>query len=233
MIFGMKKKLVFLPAVLAVCWLSVSCDDSSIKGGREFEAERGEKLSDDWGIMNMSHTPMNFTGKCKLNGTEFLNYYDQLWEKTPHENNWPSKEEIAAKKQEGEKRYNAKDASLPGEEWHDLPGYEHYSISTMGRVKYDDTIVPQDDTAQTGYLKLDADKKMNVDHSVNVYTLVAKTFLGKKEGDGYDVHHIDNNGYDNRPENLILLTREQHNAVHRAEKLSQEALREFLERTML
>ncbi|MBD5447225.1 MAG: hypothetical protein HDR32_05670 [Treponema sp.] len=229
----MKKRFVFLMTVLATCLISVSCDASSIKGDREFEVERTEKLLSDWGRMNMNNAPMNFTGKCKLTDAEFAQNYDQLWEKTPHKNNWPSKQEIAEKKQEGAKRYNAEEAILPGEEWRDLPGYDRYSISTMGRVKYNGIIVQQDDAAKTGYLKLDVDKKLSVDHSVNVYTLVAKTFLGKKEGDGYDVHHIDNNGYDNRPENLILLTRPQHNAVHSDEKLSQEALKSLLEQATL
>lgn len=179
----------------------------------------------------MSNNSMNFTGKNTLTDAEFSQYYEQLWEKTPHEK--PSKEEIAERKREGAKRYNSEEGSLPGEEWCDLPGYSHYSISTMGRVKYNDTIVQQDDAKKTGYLKLDVDKKLKVDHSVKVYTLVAKAFLGKKEGDGYDVHHIDNNGYDNRPENLILLTRTQHNAVHRDEKMSQEGLKAFFEQTEL
>lgn len=181
----------------------------------------------------MSSTPMNFTGKNSLTDAEFLQNYEQLWEKAPHENNWPSKQEIAEKKQEGMKRYNAKEDNLPEEEWRDVPNCGHYSVSSMGRVKYKGTIVSQNDAVQTGYLKLDADKEMPVDHSVNVYTLVAKAFLGKKEGDGYDVHHIDNNGYDNRPENLILLTRTQHNAAHLKEKLSQEALKMFLEKKIL
>ena len=179
----------------------------------------------------MSNNSMNFTGKSTLTDAEFPQYYEQFWEKTPHEK--PSKEEIAERKQEGAKRYNSEETNLPGEEWRDLPGYSHYSISNMGRVKYDNAIVQQDDAEKTGYLKLDVDKKLKVDHSVNVYTLVAKVFLGKKEGDGYDVHHIDNNGYDNSPENLILLTRTQHNAVYRDEKLSQEELKAFLEQTEL
>ena len=181
----------------------------------------------------MSNNSMNFTGKSTLTDAEFSQYYEKLWEKSPHKNNWPSKEEIAERKREGAKRYNSEEANLPGEEWCDLPGYSHYSISNMGRVKYNDTIVQQDDAEKTGYLKLDVEKKLGVDHTVNVYALVAKAFLGKKEGDGYDVHHIDNNGYDNRPENLILLTRTQHNAVHRDEKLSQEELKAFLEQTEL
>ena len=182
---------------------------------------------------NMSNKSMNFTGKSTLTDAEFSQNYERLYEKTPHKDNWPSKQEIAERKREGAKRYNSEEASLPGEEWRMLPNDEHYFISTMGRVKYNDVIIPQDDTERTGYLKLDVDKKLKVDHSVNVYTLVAKVFLGKKEGDGYDIHHIDNNGYDNRPENLILLTRTQHNAVHRDEKLSQEELKAFLERTAL
>ena len=181
----------------------------------------------------MSKMSMNFTGKNALTDAEFLEYYEKLWEKTPHKNNWPSKQETAEKKREGAKRYNSEEATLLGEEWCDLPGYNYYSISSMGRVKYDAKIVPQDDTEKTGYLKLDVDKKFNVNHSVNVYTLIAKAFLGKKEGDGYDVHHIDNNGYDNRPENLILLTRTQHYALHSEEKMSQEELKAFLERTAL
>lgn len=180
----------------------------------------------------MSKESVNFIGKNTLTDEEFLEYYEQLWEKTPHKDNWPSKEEIAERKQEGAKRYNSEEATLPGEEWRELPNCKKYSISTMGRVKYDDKIVPQDDAEKTGYLKLNVDKK-NVDHSVPVYKLVAKAFLGKKEGDGYEVHHIDNNGYDNRPENLILLTRTQHNAVHCKEKLSQEELKALLEQTEL
>ena len=181
----------------------------------------------------MSNNSMNFTGKSTLIDAEFFQNYEKLWEKSPHKNNWPSEQEISERKREGAKRYNSEEVNLPGEEWRTLPNDEHYSISTMGRVKYNDVIVPQDDTERTGYLKLDVEKKLNVDHYVNVYTLVAKVFLGKKEGDGYDVHHIDNNGYDNRPENLILLTRTQHNAVHRDEKLSQEELKVFLEQTEL
>ena len=181
----------------------------------------------------MSNNSMNFTGKSTLTDAEFSQYYEQLWEKTPHRNKWPSEQEIAERKREGAKRYNSEEASLPGEEWRMLPNDEHYFISTMGRVKYDNAIVQQDDAEKHGYLKLDVEKKLNVDHYVNVYTLVAKAFLGKKEGDGYDVHHIDNNGYDNRPENLILLTRTQHNAVHRDEKMSQEGLKAFFEQTEL
>lgn len=55
-------------------------------------------------------------------------------------------------------------------------------------------------------------------------------FLGKTIGDGFDVHHTYNDGYNCRPENLILLTRAQHNAVHLQKKFDNEqGLIEFLE----
>ena len=57
-----------------------------------------------------------------------------------------------------------------------------------------------------------------MDHQIEVYKLIAMGFLGKQIGDGYDVHHKINDGYNCRPENLILLTREQHNKVHQSRK---------------
>ena len=47
-----------------------------------------------------------------------------------------------------------------------------------------------------------------------MYQLVAYTFLGKIDGDGYHVHHITNDGYYNTTDNLILLTQEEHSYVH-------------------
>ena len=57
-----------------------------------------------------------------------------------------------------------------------------------------------------------------MDHQIEVNKLIAMGFLGKQIGDGYDVHHKINDGYNCRPENLILLTREQHNKVHQSRK---------------
>lgn len=109
----------------------------------------------------------------------------------------------------------------------DHPGYKNYSVSNFGRVKFYDKIIKQDDPTSKGYLKLDPDGGIqNIDHHVNVYTLIAMGFLGKKIGDHYDVHHKDNNGYDCRPDNLVLLTRKQHNAVHAKDKI--EDIESFL-----
>ena len=170
---------------------------------------------------------MNFTGKTKLTNEEFMDFYEELWEKTSHRGTYPQKSEIEKNKAEGEKRYNSLEKELENEMWQELPNSKSYKISTAGRVKYNDKIILQYDTEKTGYLRLDKNEN-GVDHTVTVYTLVAKAFLGKTEGDGYDVHHIINNGYDNRPCNLILLTREQHNAVHSEKKYTLDELRNIL-----
>ena len=47
-----------------------------------------------------------------------------------------------------------------------------------------------------------------------VYNFVAYTFLGKKENDGFHVHHITNDGYYNTEENLVLLTKDEHSYIH-------------------
>ena len=87
-------------------------------------------------------------------------------------------------------------------------------------MRINDYVLEQGDFNNSGYLKLDPYNKYSgrVDHEVNVYTLIAMGFLGKELNDGYDVHHKINDGYNCRPENLILLTREQHNKVHRTKK---------------
>ena len=107
--------------------------------------------------------------------------------------------------------------NLQGEIWKDFPLDKKYSVSNLGRVKFEGKIQAQVDETDTktgkpkiGYLVLE-DKNLRQDY---VYSFVASTFLGKIEGDGYHVHHITNNGYDNSVENLILLNRDEHSYVH-------------------
>lgn len=81
-------------------------------------------------------------------------------------------------------------------------------VSNFGRVKVDGAIIVQDDISKDkGELYI---KEFGT--TLKVWTLVAKTWLGELPKDGYiyDVHHITNNGHDNRPENLIWLKRYQH-----------------------
>ena len=138
------------------------------------------------------------------------------------------------KKEESNKRYNPTKLdesytkneleNLNGEEWRFLSNtyYTKYAVSANGRVAFFSAgkyhILFQDDKNNDGYLRLDPEGNYNLDHKIEVYKLIAMGFLGKKSGDGYDVHHIINDGYNCRPGNLILLTRAQHNLVHMSDE---------------
>lgn len=148
----------------------------------------------------------------------------------------------AFKKELAQQRYNKeageeieiKDSSE--EKWKCLSnsGYTNYAVSSLGRVAFKKNgkyyILKQDDSQTQYYLRLVPDESFRVDRTIEVYKLIAMGFLGKTIGDGFDVHHIYNDGYNCRPENLILLTRAQHNAVHLQKKFDNEQeLIEFLE----
>lgn len=107
--------------------------------------------------------------------------------------------------------------NLDGEIWKKFPKNPKYLVSNKGRIKYDGKIQPQTHEINPGtgepkwgYLVLE-DKNLRQDY---IYNFVAFTFLGKIEGDGYHVHHITNDGYDNSVENLVLLTATEHSLVH-------------------
>ena len=143
----------------------------------------------------------------------------KCYKKNEIESNPQIKNELQRLKLYHSKIYNNTNIPvLDGEIWKDLKdieGFTKYSVSNKGRVKVDEEIlVQEDEVGKYGYLLLDPKHTRNVSHSTYVYTLVAYAFLGKKPNDGKHVHHIDNNGYDCRPENLILLDSEQHSYVH-------------------
>lgn len=106
---------------------------------------------------------------------------------------------------------------LEGEIWKGFPKNPKYLVSNKGRIKYDGKIQPQTheinpktDEIKWGYLVLE-DKNLRQDY---IYNFVAFTFLGKIDGDGYHVHHITNDGYDNSIDNLVLSTATEHSLVH-------------------
>ena len=181
-----------------------------------------------------------------LSDEEFDKQFDSLWIETIHKDEKQEAYEKRIKsvsslelkddafdKEKAKLRYNPKPEgeaylkekllSIKGEEWRILTNqyYTKYAVSNHGRVAFLDKdglyhVLEQDDENSKGYLKLDPSGRFSVDHQIEVYKLIAMGFLGKQIGDGFDVHHKINDGYNCRPENLILLTREQHNKVHRA-----------------
>jgi len=96
-------------------------------------------------------------------------------------------------------------------------------ISNLGRVKQGDCILEQYDPKNNGYLFVDI-KSTGETMPEKVYRLVAETWLERpdfkelpevnKSECHNTVHHISNNGYDNRIENLMWVTQWQHAMIH-------------------
>lgn len=99
--------------------------------------------------------------------------------------------------------------------WREVPDNKKYTVSNLGRIKLNGILVHQDDNNFNGYLKMTktVEGKDSDNRSENIYIFVAKAFFSNYK-EGMHVHHINNNGYDCRPENLILLTPPQHSKVH-------------------
>ncbi|MBQ8460032.1 HNH endonuclease [bacterium] len=105
--------------------------------------------------------------------------------------------------------FNYQEHNLKGEIWKEFPLDSRYMVSNLGRVRFDGKIQKQKDDKMQ-YVTL-TDENLRKDY---IYNFVAFTFLGKIEGDGYHVHHITNDGYDNSVDNLVLLTATEHSIVH-------------------
>ena len=96
------------------------------------------------------------------------------------------------------------------------------SASNLGRVKNSNGIIRQkvDSEKITGdwlYVEIEVENKY---HKIWVYKIIANLWCIKpghdedEKGIIWDMHHISNNGFDNRPSNLIWLTRCEHKLIH-------------------
>ena len=124
--------------------------------------------------------------------------------------------------------FNFYSEKMEGELWRKYPNIEDLLVSNKGRLKYNGKIVEQVEEYQNnlykthiGYLQIKKNDNKDLWKILKenyVYQVVAKVWLIKPENECqnciYEVHHITNDGYNNRPENLIYLTLCQHNKVH-------------------
>lgn len=110
---------------------------------------------------------------------------------------------------------------LDGENWKQHPIYSGVEISDLGRVKIDGKIEKLTevtrsraenlpitaeilDRSDIGYVGVRVNGEWKL-----VYELVAETFLGKRP-EGTVIHHKTNDGYDNRPSNLMYVPSDDH-----------------------
>lgn len=111
------------------------------------------------------------------------------------------------------------------EEWRDISGYEgYYQVSNLGNVRSVDRIIKSDKLlgrkrvisgramtkmlTKEGYFRV----RLSRDHKPEtrfIHHLVALAFIGDRPL-GYDLHHIDSNRLNNKPENLQYLSRAEH-----------------------
>jgi len=86
-------------------------------------------------------------------------------------------------------------------------------VSNFGRVKFNKNILPQtpdeNKPEPNGYLLVKFENESKL-----VYRLVAETWCDRFDPKYNTVHHISNNGMDNRVSNLLWVTPEQHREIH-------------------
>lgn len=184
------------------------------------------------GKSNNSKDYSKFEENLKAEVTGYNNRKYSLYELSLSANNYQSNHnneyrELIQKKYS--KIYNCESETIPAnlleevyglsesfkEIWREVPDNKKYTVSNLGRIKLNGILVHQDDNNFNGYLKMTktVEGKDSDNRSENIYIFVAKAFFSNYK-EGMHVHHINNNGYDCRPENLILLEKGQHSIVH-------------------
>jgi hypothetical protein len=107
---------------------------------------------------------------------------------------------------------------LPGEVFKEYPENKLIKVSNLGRIKINNEIIEQWEEVEENrrdylYVKIGH----IIDTEKDVYRFVAKTWCKKPYNSDnsiiWQVHHISNNGYDNRPSNLLWVTPKQHSII--------------------
>jgi len=93
---------------------------------------------------------------------------------------------------------------------------DQIEVSNLGRIKINNSIKTQYHI-DYGYLKV----KIINNYYYCVYRMVAETWCKcpvNRTSSNWSVHHINNNGFDNRPENLIWLNKKEHSYIEKYNK---------------
>ena len=99
---------------------------------------------------------------------------------------------------------------IKGEEFKESSIFEKIMISNYGRVLYNNEII----SLQISGTFLHCTRFYIKNHGLhNVYRVVKETFDPIEDMKNLQVHHIDNNALDNRPENLIWVTKVDHERI--------------------
>lgn len=131
---------------------------------------------------------------------------------------------------------NTVNKDLNGEEFKSLKIKEiTLEVSNLGRIRYNGEVLHQveelknsynDDKTIKGYLQIDKEKHQDLWYKIPdeqykyVYQLVAKVWLKEQklcpkcEKCPLEIHHKDNDGYNNSRDNLVYLTKCKHLDVH-------------------
>ena len=122
------------------------------------------------------------------------------------------------------------------EEWRDIKGYEGlYQVSNEGRIKSlerynsgrnqfgqcvmrlkEKILKPWRNGNNDGHLRIEL-RNNGIRETPLVHVLVAKAFIPNPLGLDV-VHHIDHNPQNNKVENLVWMSREAHDRLHRGEQ---------------
>lgn len=112
--------------------------------------------------------------------------------------------------------------TIDGEIWEQVKEFPKYLVSNLGRVYsfYHKKVLKPTLNRRVGTDKIYLEVKLTIDkvaHHIKVHRLVAKTFLPNPDNKP-QVHHIDNNSLNNRADNLMWVTLEEHQQIHREMK---------------
>lgn len=100
------------------------------------------------------------------------------------------------------------------EVWKQIEGFERYFISNKGRIKSTigkEKILKQEIT-ERGYHQIVL-RKDNKSYHRRVHRLVALAFI-ETDDKTKEVHHIDRNRSNNKADNLLWVSKEEHNKIH-------------------